>query len=72
MQHTQVRSDAQRREIASFCIPRGGEYTTKKEKIANPRGYAAGVTGQIEPCIIALLSFSSYLITKYFEGFPQI
>ena len=39
---------------------------------ANPRGYAAGVTSQIEPCIIALLSFSSYLITKYFEGFPQI
>ena len=44
----------------------------RKEKIANPQGYAEGVTGEIEPCITALLSFSSYLITKYFEGFPQI
>ena len=72
MQHTQGQSEAQRREIVSFCVPRGGEYASKKGKNCKSQWYAAGVTGQIEPCIIALLSFSSYLITKYFEGFPQI
>ena len=41
-----------------------GNTPPRKEKIANPQGYAAGVTGQIEPCIIALLSLSSYLIIQ--------
>ena len=44
----------------------------ERKKLQIPGWYASEVTGQIEPCIIALLSFSSYLITKYFEGFPQI
>jgi len=60
------------RKLSLFACPGVGNMTPRKGKIANPWGYAAGVSGQIEPCIIALLSFSSYLITKYFEGFPQI
>ena len=59
-------------KLPLFACPGVGNTPPRKEKIANPQGYAAGVTSQIEPCIIALLSFSSYLITKYFEGFPQI
>ena len=59
-------------KLSLFACPGVRNTPPRKEKIANPWAYAMGVTGQIEPCIIALLSFSSYFITKYFEGFPQI
>ena len=53
-------------KLSLFACPGVGNTTPRKGKITHPWGYATGVTGQIEPCIIALLSFSSYLITKYF------
>ena len=59
-------------KLSLFTFSWVGNTPPRKEKIANPQDYAEGVTGEIEPCITALLSFSSYLITKYFEGFPQI
>lgn len=51
-------------KLSLFTCPGVGNTPPRKEKIANPQGYAGGVTGQIEPCIIALLSFNSYLIIQ--------
>ena len=51
-------------KLSLFTCPGVGNMPPRKEKIANPQGYAGGVTGQIEPCIIALLSFNSYLIIQ--------
>lgn len=49
--------------MVSFCVPGGGEWTTKNEKPANLRGYAQGgmVTGQIEPLALVILSLSPSL-----------
>ena len=52
-------------ENCLFLCVRGGKQTSKKEKIANPRGCALGgggvgcfmVTSKIEPCITLLYNF---------------
>ena len=36
-------------KLSLFTCPRVGNTPPRKEKIANPQGYAGGVTGQIEP-----------------------
>ena len=51
-------------KLSLFTCPGVGNTPPRKKKIANPQGYAGGVTGQIEPCIFALLSFNSYLIIQ--------